>query len=276
MSVFDTPSDPPVVFSPVHRCIYCPNDGSDGLGDEHIIPFALNGTQILPQASCHECERITSYLDGFIARSVFWHVRTSAGMQSRSGLPDEFPVILKFEGGREEKVMVPSVIAPLTLVLPKFRMPTLLSGAKPDGNFRFTYTTWMRTSTEFDEFVRARGAKSGEVEVSIKPQQFSRALAKIAHSYAVARLGLQGFTPLLVDLIHQRNVERAPELVGSDTETPPASYGVLHELDLIPNPKFVIVRIRLFASSSAGETATPVYIIVAGEKTEGARTILFD
>jgi hypothetical protein len=141
MSVFDTPSDPPVVFSPVHRCIYCPNDGSDGLGDEHIIPFALNGTQILPQASCHECERITSYLDGFTARSVFWHVRTSAGMQSRSGLPDEFPVILKFEDGREEKVMVPSVIAPLTLVLPKFRMPTLLSGAKPDGNFRFTYTT---------------------------------------------------------------------------------------------------------------------------------------
>src|SRR5258705_1677768 len=97
MSVFDAPSDPPVVFPPIHRCIYCPNDGSDGLGDEHIIPFALNGTQILPQASCHECERITSYLDGFIARSVFWHVRTSAGMQSRSGLPDEFPVILKFE-----------------------------------------------------------------------------------------------------------------------------------------------------------------------------------
>src|SRR5215467_13531941 len=55
--------DPPITYPPVGRCIYCP-DGA-GEGDEHIIPYSLNGTQILPRASCHDCERITSYIDGF-------------------------------------------------------------------------------------------------------------------------------------------------------------------------------------------------------------------
>jgi hypothetical protein len=241
----------------VGRCIYCA-DGV-GEGDEHIIPYSLNGTQILPRASCHDCERITSYIDGFAAREVFYQVRSSDGMQTRTGLPDEFPVILNFSDGRQERVMVPADIHPATLVLPRFEPPGLLSGRKPDGNFRFQRTAWMRESDAFDEFKRSRGAISAEVDVSIKPQQLSRVLAKIAHSFAVAQLGLGGFTPLLLDLIHKRAVENAP--VGSDPTRPPPAVGVMHELSIVSHETFVVVRIRLFASSSInGNHAMPVYL----------------
>jgi hypothetical protein len=259
-------TDPPVVYPPVGRCIYCSSDGSDGLGDEHIIPYSLNGTRILPKASCHKCEGVTSYLEGFISRSVFWQLRTHAGMQSRSGLPTEFPVILHFEDGREEEIMVPADIHPALVVVPKFKMPSLLTGQMSDGNFRFTYPHWKRESAVFDELVKNKGAKTAGVKASIKPQQFSRFLAKIAHSYAVAQLRLEGFSPLLLDLIHQRNTQNAPELVGSEEDTPPPSTGVLHELSLVPNNEFVVVRIRLFASSSAGGVAMPVYLVVAGTR----------
>jgi hypothetical protein len=181
MALFELETDPPIIYPPVGRCIYCTNHGSDGLGDEHIVPFSLNGTRILPQASCHTCGKVTSYLDGFLARSVFYQFRTHAGIRSRTGLPNEFPVILTFEDGHEQRVVAPADVHPATLVLPKFAMPGLLSGVKPDGNFRLTYTRWMRESPAFDAFVKVKGAKSAEVEVSIKPQQFSRALAKIAH-----------------------------------------------------------------------------------------------
>ena len=267
MAFFQLTTDPPITYDPVGRCIYCQDDGSSKLSDEHIIPFSLNGTQVLPQASCRKCARITSYLDGFIARSVFYQARTGAGVQTRTRLPDEFPAILTFEDGHEERVMVPADVHPATLVLPHFAQPDYLSGRAPDGNFRFTYTTWMRSSAAFDEFMNAKGAKSAEVETSIKPQQFSRVLAKIAHSYAVARLGLNGFAPLLLDLIHGRRVTNAPELVGSDPETPVPASGIVHELHLTPHPKFVVVRIRLFASSSIeGEHSMPVYLVVAGER----------
>jgi hypothetical protein len=256
--------DPPVTYAPVGHCIYCPDDGANGLGDEHIIPYALNGTQILPKASCHKCEGITSYLDGFISRSVFYHLRTHAQMQTRSKLPTEFRVMFTYKNGSEEEVDVPANIHPATLVLPKFQMPSLLSGATPDGNFRFTYIQWMRESAEFDELKKQKGAIKAEVRTSIKPQQFSRVIAKIAHSYATAQLGHNRFTPLLLDLIHQRVVENAPELIGSQDVTPPAASGVLHELSLMPHDQFVVVRIRLFASSVAGGAPMPVYLAVAG------------
>jgi hypothetical protein len=60
MAFITLETDPPIVYAPVGRCIYCPDDGSAGLGDEHIIPYSLNGTQILPQASCRKCEKITA------------------------------------------------------------------------------------------------------------------------------------------------------------------------------------------------------------------------
>jgi hypothetical protein len=188
-------------------------------------------------------------------------------MQTRTRLPEEFPVILTYQDGREERVMVPADIHPATLVLPRFEWPGLLSDRESDGNFRFQYTMWTRESDAFDEFKRSRGAISADVEVYIKPQQLSRVLAKIAHAFAVAQLGLNGFTPLLLDLIHARVVANAPELVGSDPNTPPPATGVMHELTLVPHEKFVVVRIRLFASSSIkGEHTMPVYLAVAGTK----------
>jgi hypothetical protein len=265
--IFRAPLDPQVTYPPVGRCIYCLDDGVGRLGDEHIIAYALNGTRILPQASCPICGGITSYLDGFAARSVFYHVRSSAGMRSRRKLPDAFPVILSYADGRQDKVMVPADIHPSTLVLPRFDPPDLLSGRKPDGNFRFQYTTWMRENDAFDAFKRSRGAVSAEVEVTIKPQQFSRVLAKIAHSFTAAELGLGGFKPLLLDLIHARVVANAPELVGSEPATPPPAVGIMHQMNFVPHDRLVVVRIRLFASSSInGEHPTPVYLVVAGER----------
>jgi hypothetical protein len=41
----------------------------------------------------------------------------------------------------------------------------------------------------------------------------------------------------------------------------------IHELDLVPHEEFVVVRIRLFASSSIdGKGGMPVYLVVAGEE----------
>jgi hypothetical protein len=258
-------TDPPVRYAPVGHCIYCPDDGK--AADEHIIPYALNGAQILPAASCSKCGGVTSSMELILCRDVFWQLRAHARMQTRREFPDEFPVTLVFDDGHEEKVMAPVAVHPATLVVPHFTIqPDLLSGRTPDGNFHFRTRAWQRQSDTFDEYVRARGAISGSVDLQVKPQQFARAIAKIAHSYAVARLGLTGFEPLLIDLIHGRNVQKAPELVGGEPEIPPPASGVLHQLDLVPNTSLIVVRLRLFASSSInGEHAFPVYHVVAGK-----------
>jgi HNH endonuclease len=76
------------------RCIYCGStDGGDGLGDEHVIPFALGGNAEILAASCKWCERITSYLDGYLARHTYHEYRAHAGTQTRNPRerPPSFP-----------------------------------------------------------------------------------------------------------------------------------------------------------------------------------------
>ena len=265
MDDFELIAEPPIVYPPVGRCIYCLGDGSGRLKREHIIPYSLNGTQILPKAVCGACEGITSYFDGVIARKVFYHLRTHARFRSRSGLPTEFPLILTFADGHEERVMVPAEQHPASLILPHFDPPSLLSGNPSDGNYHLTTVRWMRASQAHGDLLKSKGANGSEVELFVMPQQFARFLAKIAHSYAVAQLGLTGFRPILTDLILGRILERGPEFVGGQQETPPPASGVLHELGLISHPNFIVVRIRLFASSAAGGIAMPVYLAVAGE-----------
>jgi hypothetical protein len=261
-------ADPPVIYPPVGRCIYCDSHSSVGLGDEHVIPYSLNGTMILRKASCARCAGVTSRQELIVARGVFHQVRTTSSMRTRRKLPTEFPLILTFPDRREEIAMVPEDIYPANLVLPKFVPPALLSGQPSNGNFRFTYVRWVRASEAHDEFVRSRGASGSEVKIILQPQQFSRVLAKMAHSFAVAELGLDGFCPILLDLIHGRNVEVAPELVGCEIEIPPAASGRLHEIGFVSHPEYVVVRIRLFASSAVDAKGTPVYLVVAGTRPD--------
>jgi hypothetical protein len=76
-------------YDPVGECIYCGSDGgSEGLGSEHIMPFSLGGNAELLEASCRTCEGTTSYLDGYLARSIYYHHRVHTGTQSRTGYPE--------------------------------------------------------------------------------------------------------------------------------------------------------------------------------------------
>jgi hypothetical protein len=63
------------------RCIYCGAKGA--LKDEHIIPLSLAGTALIEKASCGDCEKITSYLDGYLSRDIFNEYRSHIGLRSR-------------------------------------------------------------------------------------------------------------------------------------------------------------------------------------------------
>src|SRR5580704_17653738 len=77
-------------------CIYCGWDGGeDGLRDEHAVPYSLGGSTELLNASCSDCEGITSYLDGYMANAIFGHLRVHMSVQSRSGHPDTLPATIE-------------------------------------------------------------------------------------------------------------------------------------------------------------------------------------
>jgi hypothetical protein len=87
-------------------------------------------------------------------------------------------------------------------------------------------------------------------------------LAKISHSYAAARLGLNGFTPLLLD--HILRTEGYPwHFVGGrdgDVPTSNALHEIGHEEYEAKGRRYLLVRVRLFAHLGA-----PDYFVVTGE-----------
>lgn len=120
-------------------------------------------------------------------------------------------------------------------------------------------------SVDITSKMRRLGIRRGIVEGHFDLMAFARMLAKIAHSFAVAELGLSGFEHYLPQLILKYNSAIAGYLIGN----------CIRELPIPRDPPInqiafgltkygmnwnVFVTIRLFAPHG-----TPSYSVVAGK-----------
>lgn len=249
-------------YSPVGRCIYCENIGDLPLGDEHIVPYALDGNCVLPAASCKSCERITHKFEHTCGRLIFGQFRLSQGMRTRhkKERPTHLPVHVEYGNGDKAVENVPIAEHHGTLLLFKFGEPTVLSGLPPDLDMLMSQL-WVH-SPKMNEVALQRGWREIDKVAAFHPLSFARMLAKAAHAFTTAELGHGAFKPLLIDLIHGRT-EVVSYLVGGKYEDEPPSQSK-HELALsrrlVQRRQLIVVRIRLFATIGA-----PIYYIVSGE-----------
>jgi hypothetical protein len=89
-------------------------------------------------------------------------------------------------------------------------------------------------------------------------RSFVRMLCKIAHCSAVAEYGLDGFEPLLCEVI-RGDAHDWSQFVEAEAEVQPNDCEYLHTADFFTNGRLLVVAIRLFASIGA-----PHYSVVTG------------
>ena len=208
------------------QCIYCGSDGgTDGLRSEHIMPYSLGGNTEILEASCTRCEGKTSYLDGYLARAVFYNLRVHAGVQSRSGYLPVLPAEVAL-GGEKTTLQLPAKDHPYFLHMPVWKLPGILMGEQPSDDYGsakshvFYYIPPTMRET--------LGLKHGEVaeirDATKMPnlKTFARALAKIAYCHAVMKFGLNDFHRFneIPQLIFG-NYLHAPYFVGCESFDPP-------------------------------------------------------
>ncbi len=255
-------------------CIYCGWDGGDqGLHDEHIVPYSLGGNTELLNASCSDCESVTSYLDGYIANAIFGHLRVHMDLQSRSGHPETLPATIELADGIRA-IDLTTASHPYFLNLPIWRPPGFMIGKQISEGFgepgKFTY--WYVPP----DIKSAIGLTDGEIArvIDTSPPHnlstFARGLAKIAYCNAVMKYGLDGFRPLVIPDIVLGKYPNIAYFVGSDPTLPSPPYrrGIQHSVGLgsitYSDTKFLTATIRLFGDSGAQDKGMPFYTVIYG------------
>ena len=260
-----------IKYAAVGQCIYCGASGSSvELRREHILAYSLGGDAILPAASCPTCADITSEFEKYCADHIFLSVRVQHNIHSRRPEPTHLPILETFapEPHLAPKVLVPVDDHPGVLILPSFDPPGMVSGRAPTVGSGLVMHFW-RITNDYDQRIQRlhdAGIKGVKIHEQIALKPFLRMLAKIAHGMAVADYGIDGFRPLLIDVILKGDPS-APYFVGSATDRTPPSEPMKTwartEVRSIGNKKYVVAFFRLFAY-----LGTPVYSVVVGERMD--------
>jgi hypothetical protein len=261
-------------YPSVNFCIYCgahdyAPDSNRSLGDEHIIPQAMWGQMLLPEASCQACERVTGRQEQLFLKGQIHAFR--AVIKSPSKRPKDRPLALPLfvqESGETRKVLVDIDDYPLSVMLPIYSPPSVMVGGlltRPNEGDMFLFQLENKNAILAEKYgIFPKSPTDSFHAPALNMSAFCRMLAKAAHAFAVAEMGRKGWQPYLLDYI--LSLSDPPPLrshIGGDVKLYPKSES-LHETRFITHPllpDMLAVSIRLFAFLGA-----PTYVIVVGRK----------
>lgn len=153
---------------------------------------------------------------------------------------------------------------PLPLI---HQMPGMISNCPPGFPWPYTLQIFGKDATLKESLEKQGQFKN--IEKLFDMLSFARMLAKIAHSFAVAELGLNGFGPELTEFIRKGFPPLAGFYIGdgSAIKCELTNDRTLHQVAWAPvqwgYQWLAAVRIRLFA----GFGPTPIYMAIAGPLT---------
>jgi hypothetical protein len=254
-----------VSYKPVNVCIYCRKDDRP-LSREHIIPYSLNGEIVLPAASCEDCSRITSEFEREVARAGFGIFRAQNGVRSRkktNPLDNEVKITGEtFAGGTVDLTAKAGAVAISCAVL-RMPAPGILLGnaANAEGSIS------MELPEKMNPGLRSLRERLGLFKIYSSVLSFPmnatmRLLEKIAHAYAVAEYGIDGFSPVLVSHILYGPNEHVAQWHYVGEHIPPARQAEkplqIREVEL-NSQRWLVVDISLHFNSKI-----PMYQVFAG------------
>jgi hypothetical protein len=265
-------------YAPVGRCIYCGASEwstvqSRRLGDEHIVPEGLGGRLLLPEASCEKCEKETSKFELEWLRSAFHTARVQKGLGKKKKRPPRFLPLQVQRNGKTVWESIPLEKYPAMIVTLLFDQPEILSDCSPvekmlsGGVAIGILPTFGRLLKPYLD----RGVVTfAPPRSSATSEHLGRMLAKIAHSYAVAELGIEGFTPFLTNIILGVETRYLSHFIGGTREIPSASSDVyevnLSTIERTGHRPLFMVAIRLLSDVQG----MPEYRVVVGQHRGGA------
>ncbi|MGG5890392.1 HNH endonuclease [Falsiroseomonas sp. HC035] len=186
------------------ECIFCKKN-AENLTDEHIIPYAMNGTAVLRRATCESCARITGRFEHELFREYWLSNRVNLGMKSRKKKTQPKTVRLPLQSDKARLVEIPVDEVPLpTLMLPNWPAPGILRGLPSTTEYQMTLDhQFYYDIAAMAKLQNTRGVSNRH---RFRDQTFARVIAKIAYTDCISKYGIQHYTPFLSDFILSQQV----------------------------------------------------------------------
>ncbi|RNJ49284.1 HNH endonuclease [Methylocystis hirsuta] len=244
-------------FAPVWKCIYCGEDATpESLTKEHIIPKALNGTITLPKSSCRKCACITRDFENFCLSKTFIDARTMLGLKTSKKKRPPLKIWNIDSNGREIWREADTSDHPLIFPTLDLGRAGILIGRDQfvDPPMR---SQLIMPPTSVERFAKLKNRDN--IRFMIGHNEYAKMLAKIAHAFAIANLGLSSNKYFLADYITGKN-NNIFHYVGTAVERQSLSEKTLHALSISDVGQYVVVYVTLFYYLGG-----PTYEIVAAQ-----------
>jgi hypothetical protein len=259
---------PSITFEPVQKCIYC--GSGERLSDEHIVPFALNGTMILPKSSCSVCRDITSKFELTVTRAMYGVLRNKRNYKTRhkKKRPSSLPVSYSTSEGAIKSIDFAMADYPSTYFVAYLPPPGVLTGAPlTDRNPEGIRLDLRCDPNEIERAISSIGSENIALSLgNIFPYgDFYRLLAKIAHGFLVASYGQAGYVAFLPDIILGRSPYLAHYVGGLGGDA--SVHMMSHHVSLVCLPVDDVVYLTVNIQLLGGVTM-PTYQVIAAKITD--------
>jgi len=252
-----------IQHKPVGYCIYC--GSTEELSREHIIPFGLSGTAVIPKASCKACSKIINQFEQDVLRGPMWAVRILRRLKSRrkhSEAPKTYPLTV-IRNGREEIINLPINQYPILLHFPIFAPPAFLYQSNYKSGIKISGVVTISFGPRPEIVLTQLGAQKIKISQKYNFISFARMLAKIAYCMAFAEGALKyiiGSSPVLPAILGKR--DDIGRWVGTSNKPYTKDSNILHKVSIYRNNEkgLLIGEVRLFADSE-----TPTYEVILGK-----------
>jgi hypothetical protein len=196
-------------------CIYC-MDTTEGLTDEHVIPYALAAnTMILEKSCCKACQSIITSYEQDVLRRQIGIFRLQVQAPSRTRLKDRpTHADVKFiEVDASGMILrdlvtksIPIAELPIVFALWQSPPPAILQERVNSPSKPWSFVEMDVAMRFCKEVGEETGAELVAMKVAdVNKNNYLRSLAKTAHAVATARYGVGSFEPYLKDIILKRS-----------------------------------------------------------------------
>jgi hypothetical protein len=242
------------------------------LSDEHVVPYGLSGDVVLSKSSCARCAAITSKFERSLLRGHWLPYRQFLGLKSRRNkqlLPD-LQITVEHASGKKTSATLPTK-KHCCAVSFKFPPPTILSGLVstdiPFAKEMALLVLGRQPATVNVNGIQLRLDASDKINypVDFSAPDLCRFLAKVAHSYAIFRRGINSCEEFFLPRYILGEESGAMTYVGGASSVVLQSWlpgNGLHSLVDRLQGQFLSVYIQLFRHDNL--LPPPIYEVVVG------------